>query len=589
MKANPVSQRQPIRFGTGWCGVVLMGILLGSAEFAQGAVARSKHDLSVTGTGGFKAVTDSDICIFCHTPHRATLEPANHPLWNRSLAPVSYTPYSSSTMNATVGQPNGASKLCLSCHDGTVALGIVNTRPGGIPMQSGASTLTGPALVGTDLSGTHPVSFRYDKALADADGHLMDPATLVNKVRLDKDQQVQCTSCHDPHNNDFGDFLVQDPIGSALCVNCHIFGLWAASVHSTSGKTWNGAGLSPWAQAVPGSQAKIAAKPNTPAGHGCASCHASHSAGSKALLLRHANDELNCYSCHAGTVAAKDLKTEFDKPSVHPITATTYVHNPKEDPLTAPRHVKCVDCHNPHATRSGPALQPPMAAASLAGVKGVTQAGTIVQTVTREYELCFRCHADSLARGRALVPRQFAQTSLRLQFASTSASFHPVVNPGKNANVPSLLPPYTTGSLIYCTDCHNNDQGPGAGGSGPRGPHGSAYPALLERQLITIDGSTENPTSYALCYKCHDRDRILSDLTFSHRKHVVDGRAACTTCHDPHGVAGNPRLINFNTLYVKPSGSKGTVEYNAFVAKDQACTLTCHGVAHPVSTSQRAR
>ena len=573
MKAKRVSPLQRAWFGAGWCGLVLMGMLLVPAEFAQSAVARSKHDLSVSGTGGFKATSESDICIFCHTPHRATIDSSNPPLWNRSLASVSYIPYSSTTMKATVGQPNGASKLCLSCHDGTIALGLVNTRPGGIPMQSGAGSLTGPTLLGTDISGSHPVSFRYDKALADADGHLKDPASLVDKVRLDKNQQMQCTSCHDPHNNDFGDFLVQQPIGAALCLNCHDFNLWAASIHSTSTKTWNGAGLNPWPAADPGSRAKVAAKPNTPAGHGCESCHSSHVAGSKVRLLRQANDELNCYSCHAGTVAAKDLKTEFDKPSVHPITSTTHVHDPMEDPLTAPRHVKCVDCHNPHATRSGPTPQPPLAAASLAGVRGVSQFGTVVNTVTREYELCFRCHADSVARGRTVVPRQFPQTSTRLQFSAASASSHPVVNHGKNANVPSLFPPYTSGSLIYCTDCHNNDQGPGAGGSGPRGPHGSAYPALLERQLVMIDGSVESPTSYALCYKCHDRERILADLTFPHRKHVVDGRAACTTCHDPHGVAENTRLINFNTLYVKPLAGAAASEFNA---ARKTCTLSCH-------------
>lgn len=580
MKAKPVSHLERAWFGAGWCGVLLAGLLFVSAGVAQGAVARSKHDLSVTGPGAFKAVSESDICIFCHTPHGA--DPSNPPLWNRSLAAVSYTPYNSSTMKVTVGQPTGASKLCLSCHDGTVALGILNSRPSGIPMQSGSGPLTGPTLLGTDLSGHHPVSFTYDKDLAVKDGRLLDPATLVNKVRLDQNHQLQCTACHDPHNNDLGNFFVQDNTASALCLNCHSFIFWPSSVHSTSTKTWNGSGLNPWPQTRLGAQTKAVAKANTPAAHGCENCHVSHGAGSRTLLLRFENDELNCYSCHAGTVAAKDLKTEFDKPSVHPITGTTHVHNPMEDPLTAPRHVKCVDCHNPHATRSGPAPEPPLAAASLADVKGVNQAGVVVNSVTREYELCFRCHAESLSRGRTLVPRLSAQTSIRLQFAATSASFHPVVNHGKNANVPSLLSPYTAGSLIYCTDCHNNDQGPGAGGSGPRGPHGSAYPALLERQLIMVDGLAESPASYALCYKCHDRERILADLSFSHQKHVQDGRAACTTCHDPHGVTGNQRLINFNTTYVKALAGQGPARYNPALPKDQACTLSCHGVDHPL-------
>ena len=44
----------------------------------------------------------------------------------------------------------------------------------------------------------------------------------------------------------------------------------------------------------------------------------------------------------------------------------------------------------------------------------------------------------------------------------------------------SLDPAIPRGTLIRCTDCHNNDAGPRAGGSGPDGPHGSAYDFLLD-------------------------------------------------------------------------------------------------------------
>jgi len=33
---------------------------------------------------------------------------------------------------------------------------------------------------------------------------------------------VECSSCHDPHDNTYGSFLVEDNSGSALCLRCHV-------------------------------------------------------------------------------------------------------------------------------------------------------------------------------------------------------------------------------------------------------------------------------------------------------------------------------------------------------------------------------
>ena len=96
------------------------------------SIVFTKHNLSVSGPGSLRASTEADICIFCHAPHNTT---GVGPLWNHALSAATYTPYSSSTLKATVGQPTGASKLCLSCHDGTVALGMVASRSTPIPMQ----------------------------------------------------------------------------------------------------------------------------------------------------------------------------------------------------------------------------------------------------------------------------------------------------------------------------------------------------------------------------------------------------------------------------------------------------------------------
>ena len=192
------------------------------------------------------------------------------------------------------------------------------------------------------------------------------------------------------------------------------------------------------------------------------------------------------------------------------------------------RHVECQDCHNPHASTQLEASAP-FAGGSLAWVGGVTAEGVITPNARFEYEVCFRCHSNDTSTAMA---RHVFQPDKRLQFDASNPSYHPVTGPGQGRNVPSLLSGFTGTSYIYCTDCHANDQGVAA--NAPRGPHGSSWPLLLERQYEMFDGVPEDSQRYALCYKCHNRTSIMSDESFPlHAKHVRDYRTSCATCHDP--------------------------------------------------------
>lgn len=556
-------------------GLLAVGLWLSNAMAHAASVVNTKHNLSAAGPGTVKAATETDTCIFCHTVHRTTGET---PLWSHTMSSVTnYVVYTSPTMKAVVGQPDGSSRLCLSCHDGTVALGMVSSRTTTIQMQGGITTMpNGPSNLGTDLSGDHPISFVYDQALAQQDSHVKDPATLDKKIRLDHNQKVQCSSCHNPHDDQFGKFLVMDNTGSALCLACHTDANWPDSAHGNSSAS------------LVGTSMKLAAGKRgakTVAVNACENCHTSHQAGSKARLLVHSKEEENCFSCHNGTVVKKNLRNEFTKPSAHPVLPTASQHQVGEDLVNGPRHTACADCHNSHAT-SGATAAAPNSPGSIAGTKGVNATGAVVVPARREYELCFRCHADSLNRGPARLTRQHPETNKRIQFNPSNKSFHPVASLGRNPNVPSLIAPWTTASQMYCTDCHNNEQGPRAGGTGPDGPHGSAFAPLLERQLVLTDFSPESAANYALCYKCHSRASILGDQSFKlHRKHIVDDKTACTTCHDSHGVAANDRLINFNRDYVTPSAAaSGRLEFKTTGTGSVTCTLTCHGVDHAGTT-----
>jgi len=538
---------------------------------AHAGVATTKHNLSASGSGVIKAVSETQICIFCHTPHSGA---PNTPLWNRRSPGSTYLPYTSSTLKAAPGQPTGASLMCLSCHDGTIALGDVLSRATPIAMSGGVTTLpSGASRLGTDLSDDHPVSFVYSAALAASRGELVDPATLTGRVRLDSGGRLQCTACHDPHDDANGQFLVMSNQASALCQACHVKNYWATSDHRNSSAVWNGTPPNPW----PHTQA------STVAANACESCHRPHTAGGRLRLLNEPTEEANCYTCHNANVALRNVQSEFNKLSIHPVASTTGVHDPSEPAVVQSRHVECVDCHNPHAARAG-AGSP---TGPLEGVRGISLSGGDIDPVTAEYQICFRCHADSSNRPAPYTSRQLAQSNTRLEFDTASPSFHPVAGPGRNANVPSLIAPLTTTSVIRCSDCHGNNAGPGAGGTGPAGPHGSTFRPLLERQYVTTDNTSESASAYALCYKCHSRTSILNDASFGeHRKHIDGERTPCNVCHDPHGITAsqgnsvnNGKLINFDLSAVS-ANSSGQLRFESTGTFRGRCYLSCHGKNH---------
>lgn len=569
-----------------------IALLLWAVAPAQSAsIVANKHNLSATGPGTVKATSEGEVCVFCHVPHNSR---AAGPLWSRDQPVGVYTPYTSSTRKiASPGQPTGASLLCLSCHDGTIALGKVSSRAADIALAGGKNKfiLGDQSYIGTDLSDDHPVSFLYSSVLSNTE--LRTPTGLV---KLDANGQMQCTSCHSPHDNANGKFLVVSNIKSGLCTNCHNKSYWPASDHQSSTKTWNGTGTNPWLHTT-----------NTPqnvTNNACENCHRPHTAPGKKQLLNSATEETNCLVCHSGTVATstKNIATELAKISTHRVGSYLNVHDAAEATLVGTPHVECQDCHNPHSVNatagSANASSTVTIPGSLSNVKGISIGNVAVSPVTAEYEICLRCHGS----GSAKVPvpstaRVIISNDKRLQFDTTNPSFHPVAAAGKSATVPSLIATWTTASRVKCTDCHNNNAGPYSTGTGitpvgtaTNGPHGSTYPRLLERQYVTTDNTTESAANYAMCYKCHNRTSVLSNATGSfkeHNKHIVSERTPCNVCHDPHGVSSslgatalsNARLMNFNTAVVTKSGTQA-IRWERVGTTGGRCYLSCHGANH---------
>ncbi len=401
----------------------------------QAGIANTKHNLSVTGPGEIKSLVETRICVFCHTPHNAA--PLT-PLWNKEIKPQNYVLYESTTLHVVPHQPTGPTRLCLSCHDGTIALGAVLKPAEGIQMV-GEITPSRPSYIGTFLADHHPVSFPYFEATVNPEISPVPPPDLVLYGG-----EVHCSTCHDAHRNVYKKFLRVDNTFSALCTRCHNKDGWLLTTHKTSPSTWNGVPPDPWPRTGVSSDFGWL----TVAQNGCESCHTPHGAKGPQRLLNYLEEENNCYPCHNGNVAAKNIQAQFQKFSRHPVELTTIGvtanhHEPNERPALITGHVECVDCHNPHAT-NGRTATPPFITGRLEKVSGVDINGVALVPptayATKEYEVCFKCHADSSPE-YPLVARVISTANTRFEFDLANPSYHPVVGTGKNSNVPSLMPP----------------------------------------------------------------------------------------------------------------------------------------------------
>ena len=159
---------------------------------------------------------------------------------------MNYTPYTNGTdepgdtshaskAEELKNQPGGVSILCLSCHDGSVAVNSYGKQPGG--QGPGDPDSTGAANVfieadykigeGGDLSNHHPIGFNYD-VVEGSDNEIQKKSQLLDGTctiaALLVNGQIECVTCHDVHNtkNPGEKFLWRSDYQSELCLACHL-------------------------------------------------------------------------------------------------------------------------------------------------------------------------------------------------------------------------------------------------------------------------------------------------------------------------------------------------------------------------------
>lgn len=194
-------------------------------------VKGSKHDLNMFTLQGQDP--QGRICVYCHVPHHAEKGTALAPpfLW-AATANKSFAPYASTTFDAFIEDLTmGPTKICLSCHDGTIAS---DTHPN---LRSDAFGGAGVGM-SSDLSNDHPIGFDYLKIVQSKPDDYKSPDALWNNGNgtvtvascLYQGKYVTCATCHDMHNiknvadpeNSYNYFIYSRQKDSSLCLSCHL-------------------------------------------------------------------------------------------------------------------------------------------------------------------------------------------------------------------------------------------------------------------------------------------------------------------------------------------------------------------------------
>jgi hypothetical protein len=254
---------------------------LGAASAAFAAANRGDgvvggpHDMSMYGYSD----SQQRVCAFCHTPHHAasSTNPADYlPLWSRSTDTTPFNrAYASATINASellmdTDKAIGPTRLCMSCHDGSIApdqhygnSGTAAPLTGdlfsasagnGAGVGAGAAGLTNDHPVGFDYAavavgpstdGVNPTAAQITAANNDAntDPWIRNPnalyknnsfgITVADRLYVSGGKSyMTCATCHDVHNKknvytttgtEAVNYLVLAPqANSALCLSCHI-------------------------------------------------------------------------------------------------------------------------------------------------------------------------------------------------------------------------------------------------------------------------------------------------------------------------------------------------------------------------------
>ncbi|MDP2682060.1 MAG: hypothetical protein Q8P28_04515 [Deltaproteobacteria bacterium] len=535
-------------------------------------------------------------CLHCHEPMASFGGGEPHPNASSDISgiggPSPYLLFKGDYNSAT---PRANSELCWYCHENMEKINNSTS-----PLHMGRWSF----YQGKDV---FKLSTHFDPTLGDGTGSFYWPGTTETSATTPKLIWPRSTRLNLPTGN------------RGSCLNCHtphgIKGTVAApyDTNTTYTITPDGTGGVPAVNQI----ACTSLNPNIPAG-----CNPSVMVDYMIPRQLIAWEENLCEACHSTNgPSSKKIKEEINKRHIapgsgHPIDdpALSGRHTVRESipvtlspqppaeagrPITE-KHVECYDCHNPHAVKKGDNTPGTWdAGGRLKGMRYITINGIICDPVSSTndpactsaekttgalaqpyqpfiYELCFKCHGDSVitAVGNgtnqivtgncggatpscvcnstcACAQGRMPCSNKKLEFQTTNNSFHPVAGPGRNrswrlckqleaafglncgASPPGDAVAQLGGLTINCTDCHNNnafetivgpitqsalrttDRAAPALGTTVKGPHGSTYPSIRRAFFFNdVNGPTSfSASNFNLCFRCHNQSLLLNTGT----------------------------------------------------------------------------
>lgn len=252
-------------------GIVAVSASAAFAGATPGSgVVGSIHDMNLY--TGVTVDSQGRVCAFCHTPHHALTEGNDYlPLWSHTIPNTTYEAYVSATIDATITPStmmDGPSKLCMSCHDGSIAVDTHYNTTGTKTLSTDAfGDVPSAAIAKTaSLSNDHPIGFIFDQSdggvangpitgnppISPTDTTQNNGPSAVKKdnwirqkaatyignqtlkiedrlYRTSEGPIMTCATCHDVHNKKNVDtagsinYLLLSPnTGSQICLTCHI-------------------------------------------------------------------------------------------------------------------------------------------------------------------------------------------------------------------------------------------------------------------------------------------------------------------------------------------------------------------------------
>ena len=370
--------------------------------------------------------------------------------------------------------------------------------PGSAPAAAGDDCVTCHARL-LEGSSVHAAAESCDTCHEPVQtGH---PQKGVKTFKLTQSQPELCGTCHDlPGKMKVG----HPPANEGDCTACH-------DPHSAPHPKLLREAQAALCASCHDSKASAAHVHGPVSAGECTTCHAPHESDNAKLLVK-PGDAL-CFGCHV------EMKTLAEKPHHH-----------------AALDGGCTSCHDPHGS-----AHPRLLAESGA-------------------QLCYQCHADveESVKGAAVPHPPVQDGKGCVECHNPHAADRPrlLMKPEKDlclachpgaisAAMTHLHAPVRDGQ---CTACHT--------------PHGGAHRGLLVADYPAGEYTPYTPSSYGLCFGCHNRDLLqYPDTSFAtgfrdgeknlHYVHVnrEKGRT-CLLCHDVHGAASE-KLISQSVPFGK--------------------------------------